>query len=421
MSRHFVWMFGALALVAGCLSHERPDEPDLGPDARPSDDDDGWLDPPAGSTDPCCDVGPLVGLDDATRQASQPVVAWDGESWGMAWADMPNPIESADVPVDVAFLRLDTTARALIPRAPTERIGLPTTLAWGVGRFVVGTRFTSPWTVPQRSRIARMTRDGSVEAMVEVLHVVASVTRWPGAHAWVVATFDDHHDETTEDGTSVPMLQLLGDDLLPIGSARMLERTWAGEELEVVALKSRLVLIDETSEGVRQRTFTDRDLSMASSGLITGPALMMVRGGLRTHARLSATRLRDTVITARVDEGVVSAVVFDPFADAVVAGARRVAETAGDQGLSVAADDLGGTAAICFGRGEAATRGFVLALVGPDGGAIGEPVELLGSTEHSSECTLAAAGLDRYVAIIRVTNADGIRQNVFASTVTVRR
>jgi hypothetical protein len=183
----------------------------------------------------------------------------------------------------------------------------------------------------------------------------------------------------------------------------------------VVALESRLVVLRETREGVRTRTFVGADLSGASTSLVTPPS------GLVGPAPFAATRLRDAVIVARVDRGHVATVVFDPFADAVVAGPRRVASTDASECFGIAADDLGGTAGICFRAGSETPAGIDFVLVGPDGAALGAPVALARGLFNPSGCAVGVADVDRYVVVVWDAVADGVASNILAMTVTVRR
>lgn len=414
-------------------------EPDVPDGARPSDDPDAstWGDPPPTSGgDPCCTVGESVGLDDIANQAGNPVVAWNGATWGVAWYDQPPPGAGR---AGAVFLELDATAHPLRPRVPIDGMGSTSALVWYGGRYLLA---ASPpgWRLPPPSFVGVLDRRGALADVTLVPETAKALARFPAAHAWAVATYEDTGSETRP-----VRLRLLGDDLDAVGSAVELGEATVDTSVAIVALKSRLVALRVTEDGIVQHTFAGAGLAPISTGVALRSGTFLDEYGIpHVGQALAATGMRDTAVVVTMDRSDVWTVVFDPFADAVVAGPTRIAPSPAAGGLAVAADNAGGTLGVCYADGEGPYGGYVIgggdpgdprpprfgppdpdsirfALLGRDGARIGAPVTVATNLRYVASCAVAAADADHYVVVYWNAARDAPRHSILAATVTVRR
>ena len=415
------------------------DEPDVDPDGRPSDDPgaDDWLDPPAPSGDPCCVVGDVVGLDDPTHQASVPVVAWASDSWGVAWADSSAPGLPGE-PDHALFVRLDGDARPLMPRRTITGVGYPTALVYAPGRFAVGLHRTG-WPPSYDTYLGVLDRNGGLVDVTAVPEIVSAVARFPLAHAWVAATRDGRAGAET----APVRLRAYDDALDATGDALELGSNRADHTIGLASLKSRVVALRATDEGVMQTTVGSATLEPVSEGLVLRAGTYLdERGGPHVGAMLAAAALRNTVVVVAMDRTDVWSAVFDPFVGAVTAGPTRVATSPSYGPFGAGADDVGDPVGACYSDGAGPYGGYVnvmgegrrairtgppapdrivFALLGPDGTLIGEPVTVASDLHYVAACAVASAGLDHYVVVFWNADWDGPRHSILAARVDVRR
>jgi hypothetical protein len=399
-----------------------------------------WMDPPGVSTEPCCDVGALLGADSLDSQASHPAAVWNGAGWALAWGDFNGHQPSRG---EIPMLRLlDENAQPMpgpiAVQGPTERphAGVPTAIGWDQGRYALLAATPSNY---QREALAAqlllVDERGTLlkSASIERASDGGALTRFSAASAWALATYDD-----LDGGRSgASRLVLFNDELERIGKAVDLGRTLYADwrTIEVVPLESRLVVAQATDAGIALRTF-------AGPNLDEGPPVAPVPTGSwfeeaptsrtdtmlkeRTVAAIGAGRLRDTVVLAAMNHAQVRTWVFDPIRNAVLAGPTTVGSSTGYRTPGVAGDDVGGTAGICYPDGGGPRRDadtLKFALVGPDGAARGEPVVIASGLRYVAACTVAAGGHDEYVVALwnAAKGLDEQRPSISYAHVRVRR
>lgn len=405
------------------------DEPDVGPDERPSDDPSagGWIDPPPASSDPCCDVGELVGLGDPSRQAFPPLVAWGGDAWGVAWADQAAPVFDHETDPDHAlFAQLDTDARPIMPTARIWGLGRPFALAYASGRYAIAA--FPPGINTDFSYLGVLHPAGALVdyVAVDVGEQIQDVSRFPAAHAWVVMT-------RRGPGAS---LRRYDDALDPVGDPIPLGDIRADYGATLVALKSRLVAVVPTREGVQHATFAGSELEPIGAGLLVRPGTYRSEYGVdELGVATAATAMRDTVVAIAMDTTDLWSVVYDPFRGEVVSGPMRIARSPAYLGHDVAGDHEGGTVGVCYPDGDAPYGGYHgdpptpgpapdrvrFALLGPDGAPLGTAVTIASGLLNAVSCSIACVGRDRYA--VALWDADGLDPGfaIFAATVRVRR
>ena len=388
------------------------DEPDVGPDERPSDDPDAdeWMDPPSG-LGTCCEVGEVVGLDDIERQASRPRVAWDGTEWGVTWGDQPAP--SAGGLLRLLFRRIDGDARPTIGMVTVDEAGAaPTAMAYGNHRFGITT--VTGRTGPRPGRLVVIDRDGRIRderRFPDDLGGVA-VTRHPAIHGWAtVATESD-----PEGDSSTRAHLLVFDESLAEITRQELESVHtdtAGSA--IVASKSVLVVASgEASTVIRTyRGPSIEEVDVTDVGLL-GP-------------ELAGAAFRDTIVFAgrEFGRGPLRTVVWDPFERRVISPPQNIGPTRSGSSLSIAADSIGGTLGLCYptggGEGVRDPDALTFVLLGPDGAPIGAPVVVASGFRYVASCAVASAGPDTYVVAFWNAGWDSPRHSILAVRVGVRR
>ncbi len=397
------------------------DEPEVGPDERPSDDPGAgaWMDPPV-SSNPCCEMGELVGLGDPTHQAFPPLVAWGGDAWGVVWAEQGAPADDPSEPDHVIFAQLGADARPIGAPTSVWGLGVPEALAYASDRYAIGAR--RPGRAAMNSYLGLLGPTGALVDFVPVDEFVDAVARYPVAHAWVALT-----------GSGPMSLRRYDDALDPVGAPIDVGEGFAIYS-GLVALKSRLVAVVPTLDGVMHATFGGSELVPVSNGLLVRPGTYTNASGFEELGlATAATAMRDTVVAVVMDGTDLWSVVYDPFFDAIVNGPTRVVRTPALDGLDVAGDPEGGTVGVCYVDGDGPYGGYRdgtpqestrirFVLLGPDGTQLGTPVTIA-DTEglRPLSCAVAAAGRDAYVVAFwdRWTFVDHFP--IFARRVDVRR
>lgn len=366
------------------------DEPDVAPDARPSDDPSasGWIDPPViGADQDCCSTGARVDL--ATEDADlsdggPPSLAWDGDEWILTWPG----------PNGTVMRHLDASAQPISPRTALGTLVMPS--AWGHHQL-------AGWTASGEQQFALSFFDrngaqiGSSEATRASLHPV-EVTRHAAIHGWATMAFfrpagSDavrHSLVTRTDGqTSVE---------LDLGRA---EPYGGGVLAGIVSVASRLVTYDNDA-------FTTTVRVLADAGLVASAPILLDVGGYA-----SAARLRDTVFLAITpDRSAGQGFVLDPFAGTVGA-ATSIGPIAGY--FRMAGDDVGGTVGACYMDGNTVR----FALFGPTGTPLGRSISLSPSYSGIPSCAIGSASQDTYV--VAWYGPSVARGNIHATVVHVGR
>lgn len=263
---------------------------------------------------------------------------------------------------------------------------------------------------------------GALVDYVTVGESIWDVARFPAAHAWVV-------------------INRLGalrryDALDPLGDPIPLGDIWVGSGVALVALKSRLVAVVPTREGVSHATFAGSELEPIGAGLLVRPGTYRSEYGVdEVGVATAATAMRDTVVAIAMDRTDLWSVVYDPFRGEVVSGPMRSARSPAYLGHDVAGDHEGGTVGVCYPDGDAPYGGYHgdppspgpapdrvrFALLGPDGAPLGPPVTIASGLFNAVSCSIACVGRDRYG--VALWDADGLDPGfaIFAATVRVRR
>lgn len=412
----------AMASLSGCyLAHERactdgpPATTDTGlvaiedeavaPGARPSDAAGArtWVEPPVGTDEPSCDVGDVVSLGDEPRRVSAPVLAWNGTTFGAVWSVEGEPGEVFCPHAIYQQLLVDGQ-----PAAP-ERVltGLrePAAIAWAEDRYLLAAGAGGP-----ANYLAILDRTGTISGLSMPAELVTAVARFPAARAWVTASHTYALDEW-----SPARLTVLDDQL---GETRVieLEPVSSASALRLAVVGSRVVV-----QGDRRRG-AELDV-LEGAGLV--PAGRVTAGDSGPWLVPS----RDGATTGGIAGGAVRSLSSDPFAMSE-RGVRSVAGPGGGRALArdgaMAADDHGGTSAICWiespRASDAGTPNVLrFQLMDAEGVAIGPAIDVdvaLGAPGPSS-CALSSNGADQYLMAFTADGARGPR--MFAVPMRVRR
>jgi hypothetical protein len=354
---------------------------DLGPDARPSDypEADDWHDSDPskiGAGEPCCDlVGDAVELDGPQNASGPPVVAWNGEGWGVAWPP-------------IAFRSLDPLGTPLGDVVMVSNNWTVLALEWGYDRYAVAAG---------GSVVGMLDRSGTLMTDLTGLgEAVGSpdVARYTHGNGWVVAYVDergsyDYYDseirvlwasnEAETDGTSY---------LVGPGAGYRGPR--------VVGLRSRASVVWPTDDGVWHRSFRWPEVESAN------PEQPVLAAPIHVDGSIEAVAYRDYTVVAAMDGRDVYVVVVDPWEDAVVGGPEVVGDSPiSDRRPGLAAVDERGYLGLCFedgpgpyGGGAGSDDGVSFALVGPDATRWGEAVEVVGDLRNIGGCAVGWSGED---------------------------
>ena len=368
------------------------------------------MDPPEPRSGACCDVGDIVGLDDEMRQASPPLVAWDGTEWGVAWTDMP----ALDVaPARAVFRRLDVDARPVTDVASFG--GIDTWLAamaYGNHRFGVVT--SSGYRDERPAGLYVVDRDGALVTSTLLPEGLwgLTVTRHQLVHGWAAMT------RTTDeegDGRTESELVVYDEALRLVAQHRLDAIETDGPGTAIVSLKSALVVASGLGRTIL-RTYEGYSIDEVDQTEV---------GFVGTE--LAATRFRDSVVLAgrNYAVGPLRTMTWDPFARRVSAGPREIATTEGGQGIGLAADDVGGTMGLCYPVGGGTTRdadAVMFVLLDPHGAPLGEPVVVGSGFRYVASCAVGSSSRDTYVVLWwnAAWEPPG-RHSILAARVTVRR
>lgn len=392
------------------------DEPDVAPDERPSDDPSSgeWMDPPPDTSSACCEVGELIGLDDPTRQASPPVVAFDGAEWGVAWSDTSAPTFGGD-PRRALFRRLDVEARpTLETRVLADEAPTLADLAWGNSRFGLATSTFVGFRDYREGWLWVLDREGGVRSGLALPDGLGgdAIVRHPLVHGWAIAA----RGPEVEGSITTAELVVVRDDMSVL-ARRELGVIGDGDSsrADVVSMKSRLAVAIGRPEGTQIQTFATAAIERTDVTEI-GPI----------GIELAATPFRDRMILAgrSYERSPLRVAIWDPFTLEVVTAPTEVARTASGQGLAIAADDVGGTVGLCYPTGGSPSRdadALTFVLLGPDGTRLGEPVTVASGLRYVAACAVASAGVDRYVVVMWNAAWDAPRHSILAASVRVRR
>lgn len=412
------------------------DEPDVGAGDRPSEDPgaDEWRDPPPVDADSCCEVGVIVGLDDIDRQASVPVVAWNGAGWGVSFSDTPAPPDWSGPERRTLFGRIDEIGHAVgPPRVLGGFDAFPTDLAWGNNRYALLT--TGPRLSDGPALLAILDSEGEARQVTSIpeSNGGAAVERYPLIHGWAVATYFD-----TDGGESgLSRLVLFDDSLNRLPAEQDLGITLHADwrSISVVPSKRRLSVVHATENGILHRAFDGVDLTEDTAArALVWPGTYDVEGPRREEpppqrvaSAVSATRLRDAVIVAFMNRRDVATVVIDPFGEEPPTAPVPVAQSPSHRNPGIAGDDITGTAGICFPSGAGPLGGGApdadqlrFAAVGPDGQPVGEPVTIISDLSYVAACDVAAAGPGEWFVVWWNAAREEPRHSISGARVTLR-
>lgn len=375
------------------------DEAILGP--RPSDASSAraWIGSPAVDTTPCCDVSEIVALGDEPRHVSMPVITWNGESFGAVWSVLGEPGE-AFCPHAI-YQELDTNAQPVTPEHLLQGLHEPAAIAWADGRYLLAAGAGGP-----ANYLLIFDRAATITELTMPADLVTAVARSASAHAWIIATHAYALDEWSPSGLSTL------DDRLAVTRTVPLEPVASASALRLAVIGTLVVVQGERRRGTELDVFEGPTLT--PMGRVTGSAA----GGWLVASR-------DVSMTAGIASGAVHTLASDPFA-MTERGARDVASPAPERSLvrdgAMAADDHGGTTAICWiespAHGDDVLR---VMLTDADGRGIGTPIEIAGgpTAPEPSTCALASNGADDYLLMFTSEAPGG--DSLFAASLHVRR
>jgi len=347
------------------------DEPDVPPDARPSDDpsSSAWVDPPViGPDQDCCSTSARVDLasDDADLEDAAPVLlAWTGDEWAVVWGG-PH----------VIFRRLDRNAQPTTARRIVDGTGGAFAIGWGHHELALARGY---WPTPEDSRveILFLDREGvshgaqPIRAFLET----TSIVRHAAIHGWV-SLAHYYHSGDLERRSIVTMID--GQPPAEIDLGRI--DGWRSDLAIAVPVASRLVSVEPSQFITTVRTF-------ANAAMVPSRPLMLDLG-----SSSSAARLRDTVvIVVQPETGGTQGLVFDPFTNAMIGAPTMLSGIGGE--LRMAGDDIGGTVGVCYNDGNTLRFG----LLGPDGARLGRTIELSHGYNYPPTCAIGTSEQDEFV------------------------
>ncbi|MBN8610325.1 MAG: hypothetical protein J0L92_07060 [Deltaproteobacteria bacterium] len=323
-----------------------PREPDPGPDGRPSDDPDGWVDPPElGPDDPCCTLGEPVRVtsrdEGVALSDDPPLIAWGPGRWGLAVT---------------RFLAGEGRVRTLV----TYDLSADGTVA-GPARTLATPPHLSAESTP-RARVFRwaagrwalVASDDAVTGSERPLDVRFFDASFTPASAWIPLgagtgvdlTYLAHRDRwlaftSQSDATrSIPL-----DERDGVGPVMDATSPWS-RVVRAASLRSRAVVLPLDANAATDLFVVDPD------GAVLGRLPHASdRGSFRGG---SMTSVRDVAVVAVQRLNRVEIEVADPFALRWVTGPSVVGDAgSGDRGLEHGLDVAGsgtfGVAGVCWG------------------------------------------------------------------------
>jgi hypothetical protein len=407
------------------------DEPDVTAGERPSDDPaaDDWREPPSESG-ACCEVGAIVPLDDIDRQASAPVVAWNGSGWGVTFADLPAPPEWSGDPIRTVFRRIDPMGHPSGPLSVLDGFDVrPTDLAWGNNRYGLithGAMEGGP------ALLAILDSAGVPREVTAVLESngAATIERYPLVHGWAVVTY------FVEGWGGYSRLLLFDDSLNRLSPERDLGYTLGADRrsLAIVPSKSRLSTVQATEVGIVHRVFVGDGLEEDPSARVeTWPGTFLEMTGRdetteQIARAVSAVGLRDSVVVAFTNRTHLAAYVVDPFGEVPPTEPVPLAATPAHLNPGMGADDVTGTVGICFPDGDGPIGGpsmvdadeIRFAVVGLDGRPVGEPITIVSDLRYVAACDVAAAGPGEWFVTWWDAAREERRHSISGARITLR-
>lgn len=377
---------------AGTVLPPEPD-PDLGPDAAPSDyvDAGTWQDPPLPSTDPCCVLGDPVRVtsrDEGTvLDQEPPLIAWGPGVWGLLVTRMMAPPDW-HISVDPLVFQLNPDGTPMGAARLLDHPGHGQVLRYAEGRWAVAIwvpealggslpntmvrLFDREWhpTSAWLSLGPSSWHDGA--DLARLTHS----DRWlglliPGSSTVAAIPF---HEVGVEPGVEHP---------LPLGSYY----------IHATGLRSRVATVTSGSG----------EYPVDEVQVIGAPPELplLARFPLAGASNLRAiSSLRDQVIVAGAVGTEVQIDVVDPFAFEHVAGPIHIGMTnnaSETDFLDIAGSDKLGVAGVCYGVGPVmgsrdSPRSLRFRLVGPDGQPRGAAVQIVDSYFRSGlvNCTVGS-------------------------------
>lgn len=355
-------------------------DPDLGPDARPSDYAEDWVDPPVvGDDESCCLVGPVVRL--ASREEGfkvideAPHIAWGPGYWGVLAQrqSVEDDWEALDAHPILFELDADGTPRRAphVLESPIDGLPRVEALAWAEGRWSIALGgapiigdirqiHVRLFDAEIRPASAWLPVGEAGVGMVDVARITHG-DRWIATH---VSGADLDVTPFSDLGTDHPEAH---------------ESLGRPATVDAVALRSRIAVLLGRRADTPQR----------SELIIIGPPPevgLMHRLELSPRADLGAslTALRDLVVAVGTSADGHWFQVLDPFIPGPVAPAGRLpggVDLSWTDAISVAGSSKFGLAGVCYGGGPSEgrdTAGRVdFQLIRTDGTLYGRPVSIV--------------------------------------------
>lgn len=372
---------------AGPLIPSEPD-PDLGPDARPSDYDGGtWTDPPVlGPSDPCCTLADpirITGRDEGVvLEHTAPAIAWGPGLWGLLTTQQSFPPTFEVTPRAVVFeLAADGTpiGNAHVMDRPIDHTG---PLVWAEGRWAIAAYGDGALTGDTQWHTRLLDRD--LRAATDWLDVGPA-----GSDALGLARFTTGDRWAALRSDTELVLSAFSDDGL--ATPTYFDVTGAtGRVVRAAGLRSRAAMLVGRGPGQSSSlVVVGAPPSYATLGTIP-----LASASYWDHAALAA--LQDVVVATSMDETQAYAEVIDPFAMRAI-GPPLVLGTAAavrvGRSLDVAGSSKLGVAGVCWashsevGGARDATSSIDFRLVGTDGLPRGAAVRVIEAPFRGGEVT----------------------------------
>lgn len=374
---------------AGPVLPSEPD-PDLGPDARPSDypDADDWDDvPPASDIDPCCTMDEPILIEAPLYLPSRPAIAWGAGRWGLLTVGLVEG-QRAEI-FELAPDGHPLGSGVVLDTPPGGDGGLASdrgTIRWAEGRWAVALAVwagtDSEWAGRLYDRDLRPASDW--QALGTSDRGLVDLARLTRGDRWVGVT---HRAD-------VLRVTAFSESRAPTIVEHSLA---AGQTLDAVGMRSRVAML---VGALTSRSDGNVVVVVGPEpGLdVLGTVALSTRGA--EHASLSA--VRDVVLAATLLDGAVTVEAIDPFSMTAVSAAETLGFVLPDSTLGTATlDSIGssklGLAGICYGGTRDSERaGFGeldFAIVGSNGARRGAPVRVAGRDPREGG-TNCAVGTD---------------------------
>lgn len=326
-------------------------------------------------------VGPPIQLDDETHAGGDPVVAWNGSGWGVAWADMMNP---------VIFRPLNELADPIGPAVAIDPYFncRSVALEWKFNRYAIA-----------GSTHANRIGTGIIDEHGNLIHGINWITgnveepdlawsSYSGDYFIVYTTTVEAEIESYFYGALIDDSATLIDDPILIG--------WGGIDSHgprAIALKSRLALAWLNEEGIWHRSFSWPNVHDAP------PQRLILPMRVHPDSYIEATGFRDLSMVVGMDGTDVQVVVAEAWSGDVISGPVVVGHSRIiDRRPGIAAVIDRGYLGICYEIGPPPdgvsddNYGIIFRLITPDGYPFGAEITIASDLDNVGDCAVGWSG-----------------------------